>query len=70
MLTKVRSRKEVLSLIDKLFGRADQLQVGNRNEEIIIRKAENVVEKTRGTIKNLDFNIIKKIAGSEEFSGY
>ncbi len=37
---------------------------------IIDRKDEDVIEKTKGTIKNLSVEIIKKIAESEDYCGY
>ena len=69
MFITIKSREEIFSLIEKIFGEPENLQVETRPEEIIIRKAGNVVEKTKGTIKNLDLNTIKIVAESEEFCG-
>jgi len=68
MLTRLKSHEEVFSLIDRIFGKTDNLQVEVAEGEIIIRKDEDVVEKTKGTIENLDLETIKMIAKSEEFS--
>ncbi len=72
MLTQIKSHEEVFSLINRMFGNTGNLQVEVTDEEVIIRKetVEDVVKKTKGTIKNLDLKIIKTIAESEEFCGY
>ena len=56
--------------IDKDGGKIGASQVEVANEKMIVRKNENVVEKTKGTIKNLDLKTIKQIAESEELSEF
>ncbi|MBU1486935.1 hypothetical protein KKH56_02645 [bacterium] len=63
----VKSREEIFSLVNKIFEEDNIFQVKSTPREIVIRKVENVVEKTKGTIKNLDLKIIKMIAENEEF---
>ncbi|RKY02161.1 hypothetical protein DRP77_08375 [Candidatus Poribacteria bacterium] len=69
MLLRVRS-SEIPELIDKTFGEDELLEVEITPERITIRKAEDPVKRTRGTIKNLSLEIIKEIAEGEEFDGY
>ena len=71
MAVKVKSEKELISLIRKVFGKSNVLEVETTSNEVIIRKSKtnDVIELTKGTIKNIDLKTIKAIAEGEEFCG-
>ena len=70
MIVNVKSRQEINSIIDDKFGKNSFLEVEISAEGIIIKKYDDIVNKTKGTIKNIDLETIKTVAESDEFSGY
>lgn len=68
---QIQQRAELFPLLDKFFPDWRTVEVEFTDTEVILRKAEtDVVQKTHGTIKIKDKELIKRIAESEEFSAY
>ena len=75
----IKQKVELHPLLDEFFQEWEIVEVEVTDAEIILRKPEHVehpdeigdmVQKTCGTIKIKDKEIIKQIAESEEFSVY
>ncbi len=68
---QIKQKAELHPLLDEFFQDWEVVEVEITDTEIIFRKPEyDVVQKTHGTIKIKDRDIIKQIAESEEFSVY
>jgi hypothetical protein len=76
---QIKQKIELHPLLDEFFQEWEIVEVEVTDAEIILRKPEHVehsdeiegvVQKTHGTIKIKDKEIIKRIAESEEFSVY
>jgi len=76
---QIKQKVELYPLLDEFFQEWEIVEVEVSDAEIILRKPEymehpdeigDVVQKTYGTIKIKDKEIIKRIAESEEFSAY
>ena len=68
---QIKQKAELYPLLDEFFQDWEIVEVEATDTEIIFRKPKrDVVQKTHGTIKIKDKEIIKQIAESEEFSAY
>jgi len=68
---QIKPKVELHPLLDEFFEDWEIVEVEVTDTEIILRKpVHDVVQKTYGTIKIKDKEIIKQIAESEEFSAY
>lgn len=70
MVVNLKNQEEIMNFLNHFFDPDDSLEIESKDNIVIFRKLKNLTEETKGTIKNLDIEMIKQIAENEEFCGY
>lgn len=70
MVVNLKNQAEIMDFLNHFFNPDDSLEIESKDNIVIFRKVKNITEDTKGTIKNLDKEIIKQIAEDEDYCGY
>jgi hypothetical protein len=71
MVKRVQTKQELFELLDTVFSQENALIVEVQDDQVTIRrKKKGVVAATRGTIRGLDNETLRKIAESEEYGEF